>query len=228
MKILDPIIDVPIKYCVVMLHRRGENEDSLETLALRLQQEQKDSAFLLLRGLRPTFGGYGWTDPGPGEDKLFLNTSRMVLLDIVNDGLMARCHFQPREIIILGHCQGGMAALAIAASWQQIEFGGAISIGGPLPAYTQLSRSVKAKTPALILGGTLGDVTATALQDICDNFTYVDSSLRPSALDEIPDAAGIRPLLEFFAHRLRREEWMKQAVISFGRFSKMLGFRKPY
>lgn len=220
MRILDPIIDVPIRHCIIMLHHHGNNEKTMNTLAKRLQQEQRESAFLLLRGLQAIPGGnsgYHWADPERGSDETFLDVSRVVLLDIIKNGLIAKCRFQPREIIVLGHCQGGMAALAIAASWSQIEFGGAVSVGGPIPTYTELQLGVKAKTPALILGGTLGDITPTALQQIRTNFTYVDSDIRRDTHDEIPDAAGIKPLLEFFAHRLRREEWTKQAVVSFGK-----------
>lgn len=125
----------------------------------------------------------------------------------------------PSNIMIIGHCQGGMAALATVASWDGVEFGGVISIGGPLPSYVQLPPTVKAKTPALILRTVSGNIHQSALQRIKTTFVTVDVETRAGAHDTIPDEPdALKPILEFFAHRFHREEWEKQAILSLGVF----------
>lgn len=119
--------------------------------------------------------------------------------------------------MILGHSQGGMAALAMVASYDGIELGGVISIEGSLPSYVQLPSTVKAQTPALILRAKLGEIDPPALQRIKDTFVTVDVEIRDGPYDKKLDTADVlRPILDFFAHRFHREEWEKQAIVSFG------------
>ena len=226
--LLEPDVDAEAHHCVVLLHSYGSNEKALRNVARKLQKNQKDSAFILLRGITPVQGDedcYHWADQDGAINEGFLAASWLILSTVIKDTLIAKCHFRPREILILGKTQGGMAALAAAAAWGKIELEGVVSLGGPLPAYSQLPDIIKARTPALILGGALGNVTATALQQIQDNFTYVDSDLQPRVDDEIPEAAVIERLRAFFAHRLGREEWKKQAIISFGMLFHILDYR---
>ena len=222
MTIVSP--DQPVENCIILMHNLASNEESLVKHVHILKSKQPQSAFILLRGLRPIElgnSGYHWADANGTVDEGFINTSRVLLEDIIRDGLMAKCGFNPRDIVVLGHGQGGMAALAATACWDCIEFGGAISFGGPLPGYVQLALGIKAKTPVLIYGATHGDITPTALRHIKDNFSFTDHHIPPSGHDTIPISdVELYPLLKFFAHRLGREEWKRQAVISFG--------KKPY
>ena len=219
MKIISP--DQPVESCIILMHNLADNEASLNQHVHILKSKQPQSAFVLLRGLQPIGlgnSGYHWADANGTVDEGFVKTSRVLLEDIIQDGLMAKCSFNPRDIVVLGHGQGGMAALAATACWNCIEFGGVISFGGPMPGYVQLPLGVKAKTPALIYGATHGAITPTALQHIKDNFSFVDHHTPPSGYDTIPISdMELVPLLEFFAHRLGREEWKRQAVISFGK-----------
>lgn len=217
MTIISPV--KPAENCIIMMHDLANNEASLESHAQVLRSKQPESAFILLRGLlpiEPGNSGYHWADANGTVDEGFMNTSRVILKDLIQDGLMAKCSFHPRDIVILGLGQGGMAALAATASWNCVEFGGVVSFGGPMPGYVQLPFDVKAKSPALIYGGARGDVTPTALQQIQENFSFTDHHISPTGHDIVPlSDQEIKPLLEFFAHRLRREEWKRQAVISF-------------
>ena len=219
MKIVNPV--QPVESCIILLHNLANNEASLEEHVQTLKGEQPESAFILLRGLQPIEpgnSGYHWADANGTVDEGFINTSRVILGDIIQDGLMAKCGFQPRDIVVLGHGQGGMAALAATACWNCIEFGGVVSFGGPMPGYVQLPLNVKAKTPALIYGVARGDITPTALQQIQTNFSFTDHYIPASEHDTVPlSDEEMAPLLEFFAHRLRREEWRRQAVISLGK-----------
>lgn len=221
---LSMIIVNPVKRvenCIILMHNLTNNEASLESHAQILQSKQPESAFILLRGLQPIEtgnSGYHWADANGTVDEGFINTSRVILEDIIQDGLMAKCSFHPRDVVVLGHGQGGMAALAATASWNCIEFGGVVSLGGPMPGYVQLPSNVKAKTPALIYGSARGDITPAALQQIQENFSFTDHHVPPSGHDTVPlSDKEIAPLLEFFAHRLGREEWKRQAVISLGK-----------
>ena len=219
MKIVSPI--KPVKNCIILMHSIARNETFLEDHTQRLQTKIQESAFILLRGLQPIEpgnSGYHWADATDLVDEGFINTSRAILKDIVQDGLMARCNFQPRDVVILGYGQGGMAALAAAASWNSIEFGGVVSYGGPMPGYVQLPHDIKAKTPALIYGSARGDLTPNAIQQIQENFSFVDRHVPDSEYDTVPlSDQELAPLIAFFEHRLGRAEWERQALISFGK-----------
>ena len=219
MTIVSP--DQPVESCIILMHNLANNEESLGAHVQVIKSKQHQSAFILLRGLQPIESGnsgYHWADANGTMDEGFIKTSRVLLEDIIRDGLMAKCSFNPRDIVVLGHGQGGMAALAAIACWNCIEFGGVISFGGPMPGYVQLPLDIKARTPALIYGATHGDITPTALQHIKDNFSFTDHHIPLSGHDTIPISdVELYPLLKFFAHRLGREEWERQAVISFGK-----------
>jgi len=211
----------PVEHVVILLHDFGGTEMTLETFAIRLRERQPETAFVLLRGLEsvPTGNsGHNWADSQSDWDGGFSGVGRKILMDVIKTGLITNCGFEPRSIILLGHGQGGMAALATAAACHRLEFGGVITIGGPMPAYAQLPHNVKARTPALVLRRELGDINASALQQLRDSFVCLDISTQPGIHDIVPELQEeIEPLLEFFAHRLGREEWTKQAILTFGR-----------
>lgn len=205
-------LDEPIEHIIIYLHELGGNEFSLEKLARRLKKRLPRSAYLLIRDVQPV-QSYREGPQSP-EDEGFV---KALLTNVINHVLISKCNFTPSNIMLLGHCQGGMTALAIAAWRYRTEFGGVISIGGSLPSYIRLHPEVKAKTPALVLLAKLGGTPASALQRIKESFVTVDVDTRGGASDTIPDTQdGLRPILDFFAHRFHREEWEKQALVSFG------------
>ena len=222
--ILERIIDVDVRNCVIILHERVETGPSLRSLALRLQRELPETVFILVQ-LSPTSSSntksrkYS-SQRGAGDAEIYteiLRENRTILVNIIHRDLIGKCHFSPRNIVIFGHCEGGTAALGAAAFWKDMEFGGVISIGGDMPALTPDISTSKAKTPALILSGVLGKINDAALRRIKEYFNHVDFDIRRTSNDGVPEAEDIAILLDFFAHRLRGEEWTKQAVISFGR-----------
>ncbi len=219
--IVPRVTEKPVEHVVVLLHDFGGNEETLETFAFRLRERQPETAFVLLRGLEsvPTGNsGHNWADSHSDWDGGFSGVGRKILIDVIKTGLIVKCGFEPRGIVFLGHGQGGMAALATVAACHRLEFGGVITIGGPMPAYAQLPYNVKARTPALLLRRELGDINGCALQHLRDSFMSLDISTQPGVHDTIPEQQKeIEPLLDFFAHRLGREEWTKQAILSFGR-----------
>ena len=126
-----------------------------------------------------------------------------------------------------------MVALAATASWETIEYAGVVSIGGPMPDCAQLIQGKKARTPVLAIGDDQGDITPAALERMQMAFCHVTHNLRMHTQDTVPDRTDdlkciMAPLLEFLAHRLRREEWTKQAVLSLGNLSKTLNGDQHY
>ena len=224
LEILQPINEEKIKKVIIMLHDSAGTERSLQTLSRRLQQDYPESAFLLVRGQEGVpsgNSGYHWADPSDDRDRTLANKSRSLLLDIVKHSLVEKYGFRKRDIILFGHGQGGMAALVAAACWETVDFAGVISIGGPMPDCAHLFQGSKAKTPVLVLGGPQGNVNPAALERMQNTFCHVTHDLRLRSQDAVPEAPKdmeclMEPLLDFLAHRLRRDEWTKQAVLSFG------------
>lgn len=231
LEILQPVTDDQIEKVVIVLHTIGGSERSLENFSRKIQLHYPESAFLLIRGQEAVHignSGYHWADPGGPSDGTFFTACRVLLLDVVKRGLIAKCGFSARDIIVLGHGHGGMAALAATAAWETVEFAGVVSIGGPMPDCAQLSSNgTKSKTPALALSGIEGDINPVALRRLQKTFCRVTHNIRLTSHDRIPESSEemtllLEPLLCFFAHRLRREEWTKQAILSLGELPKIL------
>ena len=217
--ILDSFVDVNIKHCVLILHDPGDNEPALRTLALRLQERHKQCAFILLRddrGLRRKDIEHDRSNLEEADFVEVTRLSRILLVNVVKDCLVAKCRFNPREILLIGNCHGGTTVLAAAASWNEIELGGSVSIGGRMPVLPESYENGKAKTPALVIGGEAFNMSLITLQQIQRTFHQVHVDRWPAPSDEMTKAENMSPLFEFLAHRLGRAEWMKQAVISFG------------
>ena len=219
-EVLEPNSDM-VKHCFVALHDTGGDEAQLRPLARYLQSGCTETAFVLLRGPRRIRQGrdeYHWGNLTRKDDEGFVRTLHLLLEDVIKRALIVDCRFPPRDIVILGYGDGGMAALAAASSWNRVEFGGVVSIGGSLPAFTRPEPCVKAATPALFLRSRYAHEDAAELEESKTAFNSNEE-------DEVSSAAvptsqeDAKPIMRFVAHRLQQEEWTKQAVISFGRSS---------
>ncbi|KAL8929859.1 MAG: hypothetical protein Q9208_001003 [Pyrenodesmia sp. 3 TL-2023] len=208
-----------IKHVVVLLPQLGKFESSLKNLAWPLHRKQPETCFVLLQepeGVPSPNSKYDWADTTGHWDEPSLNSAGS-LTEMIKSSLITNCRFAPRDILLMGHGQGGMAVLSTAALWADIELGGVVSIGGPLPSYLNSASLEMIRTPALVVGNTMGDFSHPAFSCIRTRFCCVDTCVLAGAHDTAPATAEImKPLLEFLAHRLLREEWSKQAVISFG------------
>jgi len=162
----------------------------------------------------PSRSNTGFTLGKPNDDAgnpTFANSTRRIGLEVIIEGLIKTCGFQPRNIAIAGHDQGGSAALAIALACWEVQLGGIVSIGGPLPS--DFPDKVQSPTHILLLGGIEGDVIPTQVTKIKAAFPDTTVALMPGT----DDISGINDaeLQSFLAHQ-RREEWTKQAVLTFG------------
>jgi hypothetical protein len=75
----------------------------------------------------------GDIDPDAG----FSKSIRLLTDEIIEAGLISKCSFKPREILLFGFGQGGMTALGTTKEFKT-ELGGAISIGGRIPSSCML------------------------------------------------------------------------------------------
>jgi len=135
---------------------------------------------------------------------------------------MNKCYFPPSNILIIGKNQGAMLALASVAAWDLINFGGVVSIGAFIPAFLVVLKRNQINTPAMVVSEEARFSTEPAQwQETKSLFRHVDKVLTGENLDFSGTCEQIQrrwqPFLDFCAHRLRREEWTKQSIITFGK-----------
>ena len=133
-----------------------------------------------------------------------------------------KCHLKPQSIVMVGHKEAATVALTLAAVWYKVDFGGVIAVDGIFPIQYQPQSVSKAKAPALILrtnGRGPNDDGTNAAANFFDCLEFQGS------LDEqnLPSYQhNLRPIVDFLGHRLRHDEWKKQAVLSFGKPSNSM------
>lgn len=135
-------------------------------------------------------------------DTGFTKSVKIIKQDIIEDGLLKKCGYKPRDIMLFGFGQGAMAALATAACMSQ-ELGGIVSIGGPLPSSNASAKAVK--TPVLLLGGSSNTViTRTTVDKLKTAFQFVEYQKWTRTGDGMPrNRDEMLPIMRFFAHQLR-------------------------
>lgn len=229
-----------VENAVIVLHdfgqRRGDpglNRFSRDPL------RQSRTVYLYPQGPYPALvgdkGARSWAEPAAREtfaeiqansatnDNFnFWQSSKILLEDIIRDGLIKNCSFSPTKIVIIGQGQGGMVALASVAAWNLINFGGVISIG--MPTFVAAidgnqAGNLKVDTPAMIFEEKSSLAESAQWQKTKALFRHVEKVVLPGKLIVEPGQEVTRkewqPLLDFYAHRLRREEWSKQSIITF-------------
>ena len=113
-----------------------------------------------------------------------------------------------RGIFFLGFGQGGMLALEFAArlrpsTGRDDEYGGVISIGGPLP---HSAPSQVVKTPVLLIGSEKGSLVSVEAEKRVNNvFSSVRVVRWPGRNKDsmMQNSEEMRDLMEFLARRLR-------------------------
>ena len=148
-------------------------------------------------------------------DTGFTKAVKIIKQDIIEDGLVRKCGYTPREIMIIGFGQGAMAALATAASMAE-ELGGIVSIGGPLPSSCTSAKAVK--TPVLVLGGSSGTlITRSALDKLKAAFQSVEYQKWNRTGDSMPrNRDEMLPIMRFFARRLRSRAGVPEGSVQIG------------
>lgn len=144
-------------------------------------------------------------DQSNGEldmDTGFKGATRLLLDHMVRDGLIGKCGYQAREIVIFGFAQGGMAGLHAAAEFEGSELGGVVSIGGGLPDSLALKK--KCKTPVLVCRASKGSkVTDSAVARMKDAFEYVEvKDWKRNGDGMMRNREEMMPIMQFCARRL--------------------------
>ncbi|KAH6665692.1 Alpha/Beta hydrolase protein [Halenospora varia] len=224
LSITPPTTGHPINI-LILLHGLGDTHDSFTTLGKNLNLPE--TACLSIRGpnpIPPFFTGserpsFHWGDDvlfdeGRGEIELDtgFSTSTRVLTEVIKDVLITKCGYPPRNILLYGYGQGGMAALSLASSLN-LELGGIVSIGGTLPSSSGTSQ--KFKTPVLVCGGSRSkQVTRGSVDRLKGAFENVEYVKWEKSEDSMPRSREeMLPVMKFFARRLRSRAGVPEGAV---------------
>ena len=218
-RVLRQRIDRPISHCIMLLYQNKYQMAALEDLALRVQEEFEESACVML-----TFAvesilemeGCCSLNSDRALDDRSLQLYSTILMEVLAGILIKKCRLRPRSIILFGCREAGTACLAMAAIWDHVEFGGVVTVDGPMSDIDCPLSGQKPATPALVLRGTRSVVDGTAFNETCEYFDCININDHLDGYDMVPGKDQMQPILDFLGHRLRHDEWSKQAVICFG------------
>lgn len=108
---------------LILLHGLGDNHVPFSKLGLQLSLPE--TACISIRGLNTLpfeETCFHWCDDvifdsttnGLDPDGGFKTSTRVLTQDIIQHGLVEKCGYKPRDIVLFGLGQGGMAALNVA------------------------------------------------------------------------------------------------------------------
>ena len=219
-----PAQDQPVNV-LILFHGLGDTNASFANLGTRLALPE--TCCISLQAPTPLpfgLGGFQWGndiafDPSTGEmefDTGFGKVINVIENDLIRDGLVKQCGYQPRDILMLGFGQGGMAALAVAALMME-ELGGVVTIGGPAPA-SMTPRLEKSKTPITVLGGSSKTViTRNALETLERQFQTLEYHQWSKVGDGMPSCREeMLPIMRFFASRLQSRKGVPKGSVEIG------------
>lgn len=149
-------------------------------------------------------------------DTSFVRTIKILKQDVIEQVLVKECGYTPREIMLFGLGQGGMAALAAISSMPD-ELAGVISVGGPFPD-TARSVASSPQTPVLLLGGSSNTaVTQQAVNDTKAIFKHTEYHKWVRSGDGMPrNREEMLPLMRFFARRLTSRQGVPEGSVELG------------
>lgn len=212
---------------LILLHGLGDTLSPFTGLGKQLSLPE--TVCISLQGLAPLpfdIGGFHWGDDitfdqnsgGMDFDTGFEKAVKQIKRDVIEETLIEKCGYVPREIMLFGLGQGGMAAIATAAAMDR-ELGGVISIGGPRPS--SVSIATKSSTPILVMGGSSQTlITKTALMDLRKSFANVEYHKWDKSGDGMPQSRDeMLPIMRFFARRLKSRQGVPEGSTEIGRES---------
>ena len=209
---------------LLLLHGLGDSNIPFTTLGAQLALPE--TACISLQAPTPLpfdLGGFHWGDDlhfdsATGQmdfDTGFQNAVNMIARDVIESVLLEKCSYLPRNIILFGFGQGGMAAVAMAHSLA-VELGGVVSIGGPLPSSSIING--KSKTPVAVLGGSSNTlITKSAVSRFKTAFDTVEYHKWDKSGDGMPtNREEMLPIMKFFARRLRSRSGVPEGSVEVG------------
>jgi predicted esterase len=196
------------------LHGLGDTNASFTKLGQQLNlPETACIAVQAPNALILDVGGYQWgddlvMDQSNGEldmDTGFKAATRLILDRVIREGLINKCGYKAREIMIFGFAQGGMAGLQAAAEFEGSELGGVVSIGSGVSQSLPLKAlDKKSKTPVLVCRATRNSkVTDSAVSKLKDVFDHVEvKDWKRNGDGMMSNREEMMPIMQFFARRL--------------------------
>ncbi|KAJ5723586.1 hypothetical protein N7488_001621 [Penicillium malachiteum] len=179
-------------------------------------------------------GGFHWgddvafdTSTGGLDMDAGLGKSTTFIRDLVRDVLIQKCGYRPREILVLGFGQGGMAGLSLARELGMSKSGngeviseplaGVISIGAPFPLSGSRAGQ-KNRTPVLLVSGRDSrEVSEAAMKRTKEVFEFVEVSRYARKGDGMPSNRDeMLPVMQFFARRLRTRQGVPEGSVELG------------
>ncbi|KAF1967251.1 alpha/beta-hydrolase [Bimuria novae-zelandiae CBS 107.79] len=209
---------------LILLHGLGDTHEAFTKLGTQLNLP--DTACIAVRAPKPLpFGldGFHWGDDmifdqHTGEmdmDTGFKEATQVVLDKVIKEGLIAKCGYATRNIVLFGFAQGGMVALNVAASLDG-ELGGVVSIGGGLSLSAPLRPiDKKGRTPVLVCKASSGSkVTDGALKRLKDAFEFVEvKEWKRNGDGMMRNRDEMLPIMQFLARRLRSRRGVPEGSV---------------
>jgi len=219
-----PANDQPVNV-LILLHGLGDTNGSFTRLGRQLALPE--TCCISLRAPTPLpfeLGGFHWGDDivfDPANEDVEFDTGFAIAMkaigqNVIEDTLIKKCGYQPRDVMLFGFGQGGMAALAVAAS-MLAELAGVVSIGGSSSTSIQ-PRSEKSRTPVLLLGGSLKTlVTRSVVDGLKRTYFNVEYHRWSKIGDGMPqNREEMLPIMRFSSRRLRSRKGVPQGSVQTG------------
>lgn len=210
---------------LILLHGLGDTHASFTTLGR--QMNLPETACISIRAPKPLpfdLGGFHWGDDlnfDPTSDAMekdtgFRSAAKIIMEDVLRDGLIKNCGYSHRDIVLFGFAQGGMVALQVGAELQDEELGGIVSVGGWLPeSAPMLPIDKKSQTPVLLCKAATGsEVPASAVNRMKDTFKFAEVKEWKRKGDGMPrNRDEMLPIMQFFARRLRSRRGVPEGAV---------------
>ncbi|KAF2021229.1 alpha/beta-hydrolase [Aaosphaeria arxii CBS 175.79] len=215
LSITPPPSGQPATNVLILLHGLGDTNAPFTKLGQQLSLPE--TACIAVQAPAPLpfdLGGFHW-----GDDLIFDQNTGVMDMDtgfkkattvikdgVIYDGLIGKCGYKGREIMIFGFAQGGMVALQVAAELDDNELGGVVGIGGFLSLSLPLKAlEKKSKTPALVCKASKASaVSDSAISRMKDAFEFLEVKEWNKRGDGMPsNREEMMPIMQFFARRLR-------------------------
>ncbi|KAA8912444.1 Phospholipase/Carboxylesterase-domain-containing protein [Sphaerosporella brunnea] len=210
-----PANDKPAANILILLHGLGDTHSPFAALGKNFNFPETASLAVRAPSKLPfDENGYHW-----GNDLIFdsssggldmeadFTTTHKLLKTIIDDVLVDKCGWNRRAIFFIGMGQGGMVALDLASRLPAAEgeFGGVVSLGGPLPNAAP-SPHPKAKTPVMAMGAEKNSaITEGAEARLKNVFEFVEVVKWHGRKEDgmMKNKEEAMPMMQFMARRLR-------------------------
>ncbi|KAF8541590.1 Phospholipase/Carboxylesterase-domain-containing protein [Trichophaea hybrida] len=206
----------PVSNILILLHGLGDTHIPFAGLGKNFNFPE--TACLAIRGpstLPFSENGFHWGDDvifdsstGSLDMEAQFTKTHELLKTIIDDTLLGKCGWKRRAIFFLGFGQGGMVALdfvsRLPAGVADGEYGGVVSLGGPLP-YDAPSPGQKAKTLVMLMGAEKNSAITDGVEARVKNvFEFVEVVKWRGRNEDgmVRNAEEAMPMMRFFARRL--------------------------